>query len=274
MAYPVGEEDHNLKFAVPLNDGMTVESVFYGSGTLCISSQAGCALECPFCACGKKGFFRNLHFSEMVYQLDAASRLGCRFQRITLSGIGEPLLNWDNVKVFLTYCSKQGYPVSLTTVGRPLQTLREALTMGHNGVMVSLHAGTPETHRQLIPGGPDFNDLLEVLSGCRQELSRRRRRRLGINYLLLEGINDREEEIENLALLMKNIPEATLHILECNPLDDLSFKSPGKESRQKIFEYLISRHPNVRRGNRWRKLAEGGCGTLMISPLVDGCHQP
>lgn len=265
MVRAAGKEDGNLKFAVPLADGLTVEAVFYGSGTLCVSTQAGCALGCPFCASGRKGFFRNLHFSEMISQLAGAGRDGCRVRRITLSGIGEPLLNWANVQAFLAFCRRQELPVSVTTVGRPLPLLQEMLNMDHNGVMVSIHAGTAATHRRLIPRGPDFNDLWRMLNRCVPQMSRRRRRQIGINYLLLEGINDHPAEICQLASRMESLPEATLHLLECNPMPDRPFRSPGGEARQEIFDYLASRLTNVRRGNRWRKQAEGGCGTLLTA---------
>jgi 23S rRNA (adenine2503-C2)-methyltransferase len=266
MPCSAAEKERNLKFAVPLADGLVVEAVFYGSGTLCISSQGGCALGCPFCASGRKGFFRNLSPAEMVSQLAEASRRGYGFRRVTLSGIGEPLLNWENVRAFFAYCRKQGHPLSVTTVGRPLEHLRELLDMDHNGVMISLHGGTAATHSRLVPGGPDFNRLWTLLEECRPHLPHRRRRRVGVNYLLLEGLNDSPGEIEHLALRMKSFPEATLHLLECNPVEDLPFRSPGAAARQRIFDYLAARLPNVRRGNRWRRLAEGGCGTLLAAP--------
>ena len=87
----------NKVIPIQLDDGKVVEAVFYGSGTLCLSTQVGCVVGCPFCASGAKGFFRHLTFDEMMTQIEVATNL-CTPERITLSGIGEPLHNWDVTK--------------------------------------------------------------------------------------------------------------------------------------------------------------------------------
>ncbi len=256
--------DGNRKIAVELEDGIIVESVFYGSGTLCLSSQAGCPLGCAFCASGRT-FFRNLSLEELWAQVERAKALGCDFRRLTLSGSGEPLLNWDVTRAFLAECRERGLELSLTTTGRPLERLEELLRLSHNGLMLSLHAGTAATYRRVLPEGPGFEALWAALGRIWPELSRRSRRRVGINYLLFSGLNDTDAELEELARRMASFPEATLHLLRYNPVGLASFASPGEERRQEIYRALRAQLPHVRRGNRWRGQCEGGCGTLLAA---------
>jgi 23S rRNA (adenine2503-C2)-methyltransferase len=262
--------DRNEKFVVPLEDGLAVEAVFYGNGSLCVSSQAGCAVGCPFCASGTRGLIRNLRSGEMVRQLEESCRKGFYPLRVTVSGIGEPLHNPAAVKEFLAYCRRQGLPVSLTTTGGPLPVLEEFLTLPHNGLMVSLHAGTAATHRRLVPRGPDFRGLLQTLTRSMATVSRRRRRKLGLNYLLLEGINILPDELSCLAELSRSIPGVTVHLLACNPVPGSSYCSPDESTFQVVHGLLRRQGVEARRASRSRRQAEGGCGTLFwkssISP--------
>lgn len=259
--------DENQRFAVPLDDGLTVEAVFYGSGTLCVSSQAGCAVGCPFCASGSRGLRRNLSAAELVRQLEAAAGLGLAPARVTVSGIGEPLHNAGAVRAFLDHCRGLGLPVSLTTTGAPLETLRDFLGLPHNGLMLSLHAGSAAVHRRLVPRGPDFEGLWGLLGETLPALARRRRRKLGVNYLLLDGVNDGEEELAALVRRLRSFPELTVHLLTCNPVPGSVFASPPPERVAAAAAFLAGEGVNARLPNRWRTRLEGGCGTLFVRSL-------
>lgn len=260
--------EKNTKFTLPLEDNLAVEAVYYESGTLCLSSQAGCALGCPFCASGSAGLHRNLSLAEMTAQVETARQRGLHPRRITLSGIGEPLHNLQATLAFLPWCRQQGLEVSLTTTGHPLNRLSEILHLPHNGLMISLHAGTARTHKRVIPGGPPWEELWDLLAGEWAVLSRRRRRKVGINYLLLEGINDSTQELAALVEQLKPFPELTLHLLVCNPVPGSPFRSPSEEGICAAYELLRKAQVNVRRANRWRKMEEGGCGTLYVRHLA------
>lgn len=256
-------DSNNLKFLVPLADGLAVEAVWYGSGTLCVSSQVGCALGCPFCASGFGGLRRSLSADELLGQLAAARRRGVEPQRVTVSGIGEPLHNPLAVAEFIEQCRRQGLPVSLTTTGSPLTALRDFLMLPHNGLMLSLHAGTAATHRRLVPRGPDLEALWMLLEEALPALPRRRRRKVGINYLLLAGCNDSPDELAALAESLRRLPELTLHLLTCNPVAGSAFASPPQAAVDAAHAFLVARGLHARRPNRWRTLSEGGCGTLL-----------
>lgn len=257
----------NAKFLVPLADGLFVETVYYGSGTLCISSQAGCAVGCPFCASGSRGLLRNLSEKELWLQVEHSRTGGHAPVRVTVSGIGEPLHNFPSLLAFMDRCRVLALPVSLTTTGGPLHVFEQALGLPHNGLMLSLHGGTPTTHRRLVPRGPDFNRLIDRLEHNLATLSRRRRRKVGINYLLLQGINDDRSEFLALLPLFRRFPELTLHLLSCNPVVDSPYRSPPAERIDELHHWLSNLGIHVRRPNPWRIQQDGGCGTLFVRTL-------
>lgn len=260
----------NIVYPVKLEDGYVVEAVYYGTGTLCISVQAGCAVGCGFCASGKKGLKRNLAFEEMKLQVNRCIEDGITPERITVSGIGEPLHNFENLKLFIEYCRECGLKVSVTTTGSPVKKLDELLSLSHNGVMLSLHAGTQETHKKLIPFGADFSDLKNYLINTVSKMSRGRRRLFGINYLLLEGVNDNTDDIEGVAEIAEKLQYSTLHLLVCNQVENSSYKSPGSEFIDNAYEFFRAKKINCRRAGRFRKHRKGACGTLYLRELESG----
>jgi 23S rRNA (adenine2503-C2)-methyltransferase len=193
-------------------------------------------------------------------------------QRITVSGIGEPLHNPRAVAAFLLDCRRQGVPVSLTTTGGPLERLAEFLALPHNGLVLSLHAGTAATHRRLVPRGPDFEGLWGLLSERLPTLPRRRRRKLGVNYLLLAGVNDGAAEIEALAARLRPFPGTTIHLLGCNAVAGSPHASPPPSAFAAAQRLLAAAGLDVRRANRWRQQPQGGCGTLFVRSLEGDCR--
>ncbi len=197
-------------------------------------------------------------------QLEAALERGLKPARITVSGVGEPLHNPANVRQFMALCANRKLPVSLTTTGFPLEHLEEFLGHSHNGLMVSVHAGRRATHRRLIPRGPDLNQLWAVLDKVLTVIPRRRRRKVGINYLLLAGVNDSAEELEGLCDRLRPHPELTLHLLTCNPVPESPFSSPESPRVDAIHDFFSRQGVHVRRPNPWRIQQQGGCGTLLV----------
>src|SRR5262245_48063630 len=139
---PAGTGAWNERWLVALRDGSRVECVLYRGDTLCVSSQVGCAVGCVFCASGQNGLGRPLTLAELVGQVAAVRGLGRLVRRVTLSGVGEPLHNAQPAAAFLDYCRSERLPLSLTTSGGPLPRLREWLHAPHNGLTLSVHAGS------------------------------------------------------------------------------------------------------------------------------------
>jgi 23S rRNA (adenine2503-C2)-methyltransferase len=256
----------NFRYPIVLSDGLVIDAVYYGSGTLCVSSQAGCALACPFCASGSQGLKRQLTVAEMQQQLEQLQQSGREPRRLTISGIGEPLHNWENVRSFMSECQKQGLDVSVTTTGVAIQHLEELIRCATNGVMISLHAAQTEIHQHLIPNGPDFQQLCAEIERIYPLLSRRQRRKLGINYLLLSGVNDRQEDLFALEKMMQRWRDFTLHLLRYNPVVGMDLHSDA-DKMDHWHDYLQEKGISVRRPNRWRNSADGGCGTLFLHSL-------
>lgn len=249
----------NIVRPLRLHDGYIVETVYYGSGTICISTQLGCPMACPFCASGIPPFIRNLTLSELLAQVDLHSDNDVK--RLTLSGIGEPLCSFDTASEFITVSS---LPVSATTVVPDTGLMKKLLALPHNGVMLSLHAGTEKTHKKLVPKAAPLDGIFNALTGIWPGLSVNKRRKTGFNYLLLEGVNDSPDETDAFIELVKPFSEATVHLLFCNPVEKSRFKSPDEKTTAEIYEKMRGAGINVRRANRWRKSREGGCGTLFL----------
>ena len=256
--------DQNQKFVVTLDDGLQVETVWYPGETLCLSSQAGCAIGCPFCASGQLGLRRNLTPDELEKQLQACYKQGIEPKRLTISGIGEPLHNLANLSCFIQKCRERDLPVSITTTGSPLKRVADLIRLPHNGIMFSLHSAVESTHTELIPNGPGTTALRAEIERIWPQLSRRQRRRIGFNYLLLSGINDNQEQLQKLAEWLAPFSDATLHLLSCNPVEGSTFSSPDNARIDEIHEFFRRSTINVRRANRWRRQAQGGCGTLVL----------
>jgi 23S rRNA (adenine2503-C2)-methyltransferase len=166
----------------------------------------------------------------------------------------------------MSECQKQGLDVSVTTTGVAIQHLEELIRCATNGVMISLHAAQTEIHQHLIPNGPDFQQLYAEIERIYPLLSRRQRRKLGINYLLLSGVNDRQEDLFALEILMQRWRDFTLHLLRYNPVVGMDLHS-DPDKMDHWHDYLQEKGISVRRPNRWRNSADGGCGTLFLHSL-------
>src|SRR5690606_7412352 len=141
----------NRRFVVRLVDGASVEAVLYRGDTLCISTQVGCAVGCPFCASGANGLVRPLRFDELKAQVSEVRARAGGLRRLTLSGVGEPLHCPDAAEL-VRWARTTGLPASLTTSGGPLPKLREwMLEVPHNGITISVHAGTEAARARLVP---------------------------------------------------------------------------------------------------------------------------
>jgi 23S rRNA (adenine2503-C2)-methyltransferase len=252
----------NRKYAIELDDGARVEAVLYREDSLCVSSQVGCAVGCPFCASGANGLGRNLSADELRAQVASVRATGASVKRVTVSGIGEPLHNHRAVAEFVRESHAAGTPVSLTTSGGPLRRLEEWFELPHRGLTISVHAGTEATRVRTVPRGPALDPLFETLERCLRRASNRRRRRLALAYLLLAGMNDDDDEVE--AFVTRAEPlGAMIHLYSYNPVPTSSSRRASAERYQTVYHRLRDRGLDVRRSSQARIEATGGCGTLV-----------
>ncbi len=260
----VSEEvgEWNRRFGVELADGARVEAVLYRGDSLCISSQVGCAVGCPFCASGAWGLGRNLSLEELRAQLEQVEARGHKVERVTLSGVGEPLHNLRAVAPFLQEMHDRRTPASLTTSGGPLKFLEELLRAPHNGVTLSVHAGQESTRARLVPRGPALAPLFEALKTILPTLSGSRRKKVAFAYLALEGENDSEDEVD--AFIERVLPFGRhVYLFAYNPVSGSARRRLSRDRYQAIYDRMREAGLVARMSSQARIESNGGCGTLV-----------
>lgn len=252
----------NLRYGVRLRDGARVECVLYRGDTLCVSTQVGCAVSCPFCASGAQGFGRNLELPELIGQLEAIVARGHRVERLTLSGVGEPLHNWDAALALVHACRARRIAPSMTTSGGPLARLVAALHAPHNGLTLSVHAGSEAVRAALVPHAPPLAKLYETLTAELPKLTRSRLRKTALAYLVLAGQNDQDAEID--AFIERSRPlRIPVHLFAYNPVSTSAHARVDPERYRAIYERMRAAGVVTRMSSKARVEANGGCGTLV-----------
>jgi 23S rRNA (adenine2503-C2)-methyltransferase len=258
----------NRRFVLALADGSRIESVLYRQDTLCVSSQVGCAVRCPFCASGQNGLGRSLTLDELHGQLATVRAVVAReggppLRGVTLSGIGEPLHNHETVARFAEECHRERLRVTLTTSGGPLPRLREWLVARpHHGLTLSVHAGTEAVRTRAVPHAPDLAALFAALHDAVPTLTRARRKKTALAYLVLEGVNDADAEID--AFVARARPLGlTVHLYAHNAVPESPWRGVDRARYEQIFRRMTEAGLAVRMSAQARLEANGGCGTLV-----------
>ncbi len=257
-----GSSRFNERWLVRLRDGAQVECVLYRGDTLCVSSQVGCAVRCPFCASGARGLSRGLEVEEMIGQVEAVRALGHSLARVTVSGVGEPLHNHTAVRAFMDACVARGIGPSLTTSGGPLPRLREWLHAPHNGLTISVHAGTEDARARLVPKAPSLEALFGVLGEELPRMTRRRRRKTALAYLLIGGENDTDGEVD--AFIAHARPLGfKVHLYAYNEVPTSGYARLAGDRYAAIYARMVEAGLHVRMSSQARIERNGGCGTLV-----------
>ena len=230
--------DGTRKWLLDVHMGNAIEMVFIpeeSRGTLCISSQVGCSLNCSFCATGKQGYNRNLSVAEIVGQLWLAKHLLAeQYQtenrivtNVVMMGMGEPLLNFDNVISAMNimqddFCfglSKRRITVSTAGVVPAIAELKEKCPVT---LAVSLHAPNDELRNELVPLNKKYN-IEVLLKACRNYVADSQRAKVTFEYVMLEEVNDLDVHAEQLIELLKDFP-CKLNLIPFNPFDGIAYK--------------------------------------------------
>ena len=262
----VGGAGGNRRFVVRLaRDGAAVESVLYRGDTLCVSSQVGCGVRCPFCASGAGGVSRNLSLEELHAQRALVETvIGRPLARLTVSGSGEPLHNHDAVRAFVEDCHPR-CPASLTTTGAPLTHLAAWLSPDgprHNGLTISVHAGTEAVRARLVPKGPPLASLVTLLGEALPKTSGRRRKKIALAYLLLAGENDHDDELDAFAALARPL-DLFVHLYDHNAVPTSAHRGVARARYEAVYARLTAAGLRVRMSSQARLEDNGGCGTLI-----------
>ncbi len=246
-------DDGTRKFLVDVGAGNAIETVFIPEndrGTLCISTQAGCALDCAFCSTGKQGFNRNLTVAEIIGQLWLANRAlghdpkGERIvSNVVLMGMGEPLANFDNVVTALRLMlddhayglSRRRVTLSTSGIVPAIERLREACPVS---LAISLHAPTDALRNQLVPINRKY-PLSELLAACREYLKVAPRDFITFEYVMLDGINDSDDDARMLIALIHDVP-CKFNLIPFNPFPNSDFRRSPAERIRRFAEILLS----------------------------------
>jgi len=232
-------------------NGNAIETVFIpepNRGTLCISSQVGCALNCSFCSTGAQGFGRNLTAGEIIGQVwQAAAVLGHerngtrRITNVVLMGMGEPLLNFEAVLPALKLLRHDlGYGmaskrVTLSTAGMVpgIERLRESIDVA---LAVSLHAADDQLREQLVPLNRKY-PIAELMAACKRYASDKHKRSVTFEYTLIDGVNDQPEQARKLVKLLRRLP-SKLNLIPFNPFPGTHFRC-SPPARIQEFQSLV-----------------------------------
>ncbi|MEJ2696557.1 MAG: 23S rRNA (adenine(2503)-C(2))-methyltransferase RlmN [Candidatus Sulfobium sp.] len=241
-------EDGTEKFLFSLSDGLAIESVLIRDKdrrTLCVSSQAGCAMGCRFCLTGTLGLARNLGSHEIVDQIISVNRF-IRPEKITnivFMGMGEPLANFDEVVealwriVNLVGISRRKVTISTAGLANKIPLLSESAP--DINLAVSLNAATDGTRDKIMPVNRSY-PLKSLLDACgRYHL--KPRRRITFEYVLIQGINDSPEEARMLADILRGL-RCKVNLIPLNPHPGSDFGRPSDESILKFQKILVQRN--------------------------------
>ncbi len=267
-------QDGSRKYILRLFDRQQIEMVLIPSKqrtTVCISSQVGCALGCRFCATGSMGFKRNLHADEIYQQVFLANELsktnyGTHLSNIVIMGMGEPLLNLDNVsKAIDIITGKDGMEMSpsritLSTAGISTKLSRLAVLQPNIGLAISLHAADAEKRKTIMPVAERYS--ISELVAALKDYHKTTGQRITIEYLLLKNINDSTDDAQKLAALCRNFP-VKINLINYNPHPLSAFEPTTKERQQAFAELLESKNMLVYvRQSKGQDIA-AACGQLV-----------
>lgn len=267
--------DGTIKWVLKLDEKNCIETVFIPEadrGTLCISSQVGCALDCRFCSTAQQGFNRNLTVSEIIGQLWVANQaMGCqpREQRvisnIVLMGMGEPLLNFDNViKAISLMLEDDAYGLSkrrvtLSTSG-VVPAMRRLKEVSDVSLAVSLHAPDDELRNEIVPLNQKY-PIKELIEACKHYVEGEPRRKITFEYVMLEGINDSKEHALKLVKLLKQVP-AKVNLIPFNPFPNTKYRSSSQNKIDAFRDVLIANGlTTITRKTRGEDI-DAACGQL------------
>ena len=234
-------DDGTIKWLLRIDSGNSIETVFIPEaerGTLCVSSQVGCALECSFCATARQGFNRNLSVGEIIGQLWIANRaLQCEprtdrvISNVVLMGMGEPLLNFDNVVRAMNLMmddhayglSKRRVTLSTSGVIPALDRLRKISDVS---LAVSLHAPDDALRNELVPLNRKY-PIRDLLAACRRYVAGEARRKVTFEYVMLDGVNDSPAQARQLVKLLRDLP-AKVNLIPFNPFPETRYRTSSR----------------------------------------------
>lgn len=274
----ISDDGDTQKMLWELADGSRIESVlmlYPDRATVCISTQAGCAMACSFCATGQAGFTRHLSVGEIVEQVararQAAISRGRRLSNIVVMGMGEPLANeralWPSVERVHREYELSARHITVSTVGLVAGIDRLADRPLPVNLAVSLHAADDELRNQLVPINRR-HPIDDLIASCSRYLEKRRRR-ISFEWAMIDGVNDRDSDAEKLASLCHRLsPSAHVNLIPLNPTPGYPVQGSDRKTIARFCDTLERHGVNVTvRRNRGDEI-DAACGQLAAGQPV------
>ena len=262
--------DGTKKYLFELNDGLLIESVmmrYQHGNSVCVSSQVGCEMGCKFCASTIDGCLRNLSASEILSQVyEIQKDIGERISNVVIMGMGEPLINYDNVMKFVRIVSFENAlhisqrNITISTCGIVPQIRRMALESLKMTLAISLHAPNDEIRRKIMPVANKFsiNDVVDAAKYFFEKTGRR----VTFEYCLIDGVNDSKENALELASLLKGM-NAHVNLIPVNPTPGTPFNAIKEKQFEEFFKCLENKKINVTKRREMGRDINGACGQLV-----------
>jgi len=268
----ISKDKRTIKALITLKDGLKIETVLMrhrdGRNTICVSSQVGCPLKCSFCATGKMGFKRNLDSFEIVEQILFFARYLKQLKRkvtnVVFMGMGEPFLNYESVILAIKILNdKEGFNLgarhfSISTVGIGEGIKKLAKEKLQINLAISLHAPDNNLRSKIMPINKKY-PIEKVLREV-DDYIQKTGKRVMIEYLMIKGLNDSDEQAKKLAKLMKGKPLVFLNLISYNPT---GIFQPSLGQRIKKFKEVLEKNGIVvTQRYRFGQDIEAACGQL------------
>ena len=287
-------KDGTCKWLLKLRDGNCIEMVYIPEddrGTLCVSSQVGCSLNCSFCATARQGFSRNLDVDEIIGQVwianhtleqmkglneDVSTRINTTSTQdladqrrpvtnVVMMGMGEPLVNFDKVVAAMNLMMDDfsfglsRRRVTLSTAGMVPAIDRLAETCPVS-LAVSLHAPNDELRNVLVPLNKKY-PIEQLLAACKRYVGEQNRQRVTFEYVMLDGINDTPAHAKQLAKILQDVP-SKVNLIPFNPFKGIDYKRSSKATIDQFRDLLLARNIfTVTRRTRGDDI-DAACGQL------------
>ncbi|GAA5524983.1 dual-specificity RNA methyltransferase RlmN [Microbulbifer aestuariivivens] len=249
--------DGTRKWLIQVSGGNAIETVYIPDGdrgTLCVSSQVGCSLDCSFCATGKQGFNRDLTAAEIIGQVWIACKSFGQLQpkgprkvtNVVMMGMGEPLLNFDNVVDAMNLMmednaygiSKRRVTLSTSGVVPALDRLADVTDVS---LAISLHAPNDELRNELVPINKKY-PIAVLLDSAKRYIERMpdTHRKMTIEYTLMREVNDRPEHAEQLAELLRDVP-VKINLIPFNPFELSDYQRVSNNALRRFQQILLDK---------------------------------
>lgn len=266
--------DTTIKFLLEFDDNSQIETVLLPEKdhfTLCISSQVGCPLGCTFCSTGKMGFVRNLTTGEILSQILISqeyikkNNLKLPLRNIVFMGMGEPLLNWNNVShALMDLHNQHGFNfshrrITVSTVGIP-GILSSDILSKHASLALSLHAPSQELRQELMPKAASLISL-ESLIQLLKNVPLRSRQRITIEYILIGEVNDTLSHAKALNKLVASL-RCKINLIPFNPGAGIPYQAPDQDRVLAFEDYLWKKGLTVHLRKSKGRDIQAACGQL------------